>query len=289
MKKIKMMLLPVLAIVMMIAFTSCNKKNVEPGFIGIKVNLLGGEKGVQNELLGVGRYYIGVNEKLYIFPTYQVNYSYTKSVDEGKAVNQEFTFQTREGMECTTDIGLSFHFEKTKIISMFQKYHQGIDELEDIVVRNSIRDAINKVSSGMKMDSVYGNGKAVLITSVQKLVKQDLDSTGIVIDKLSLIGSIRLPASVKAALDSKNEMTQKAEQSKNEVLKAENDAKVKIAAANGEAQSLIISARAEAEANKLKTQTITPILIQYKIAEAWDGHLPTVTGGSVPMITLPTK
>jgi regulator of protease activity HflC (stomatin/prohibitin superfamily) len=169
---------------------------------------------------------------------------------------------------------------------MFQKYHQGIDELEDIVVRSSIRDALNKVSSGMKMDSVYGNGKAVLITNVQRIVKQDLDTTGIVIDKLSLIGSIRLPASVKAALDSKNEMTQKAEQSKNEVLKAENDAKVKIANANGEAQSLIINAKAEAEANRLLSQSITPTLVQYQSVQKWDGKLPQVSGGNTPFINV---
>ena len=35
---------------------------VPAGNVGIKVNLLGGDKGVDSEVLGVGRYWIGWNE-----------------------------------------------------------------------------------------------------------------------------------------------------------------------------------------------------------------------------------
>lgn len=47
----------------------CSK--VEAGHVGVKVYLLGRDKGVDSEVLGVGRYWIGWNEDLYLFPTYQ--------------------------------------------------------------------------------------------------------------------------------------------------------------------------------------------------------------------------
>lgn len=48
---------------------SCAK--VEAGYVGVRVNLLGGNKGVDSEVLGVGRYWIGWNQELYLFPTFQ--------------------------------------------------------------------------------------------------------------------------------------------------------------------------------------------------------------------------
>ena len=49
--------------------TGCSK--VEAGYVGVKVYLLGGSKGVDSEVVGVGRYWVGWNEELYKFPTFQ--------------------------------------------------------------------------------------------------------------------------------------------------------------------------------------------------------------------------
>lgn len=275
---------------LVLILTSCGQHSyVQPGFVGIKVHMYGGSKGVDNELLGVGKYWIGVNEKLYTFPTYQVNYTFTASKEEGKAVNEEFSFQTKEGMECSMDLGLAMHFEYAKISKMFQKYHQGLEDIEGIVVRNTIRDALNKIAGTMSIESIYGEGKATLIKNVEATVKEGLDSTGIVIDKLSLIGAVRIPETVKKALDAKVEMTQKTQQSEFEIQKAQADAKVKVAQAEGDAKSLLISAKAESDANKMITSSLTDQLIRYKATDKWNGILPTVTGGSIPMINIDQK
>jgi hypothetical protein len=91
---------------------SCS--SVPVGHVGVKVYLYGGDKGVNDKVLPVGRYWIGINENLYIFPTYQINYVYTQSKTEGSPENEEFTFQTKEGMECSMDLGLSMHFDPEK-------------------------------------------------------------------------------------------------------------------------------------------------------------------------------
>jgi len=284
-KSLSVLILPLLAVMLMLS--SCGQHSyVQPGYVGIKVHMYGGSKGVDNEIVGVGKYWIGINEKLYTFPTYQINYTYTVSKEEGKAVNEEFTFQTKEGMECSMDLGLSMHFEYAKIPKMFQKYHQGLEDILGIVVRNTIRDALNKTAGNMQIESVYGEGKAQLITNVQTSVKELLDSTGIVVDKLSLIGSVRFPKSVSDALNSKVEMTQKAQQAQYEVAKAEADAKVAVAKAQGEAQSVIINAKAEAEANRLVSQSITSTLVQYKAIDKWNGALSQVSGGNTPFINI---
>lgn len=49
---------------------TCIEK-VEAGYVGVKVNLLGSSKGVDTEKLGVGRYWVGINEQLFTFSTAQ--------------------------------------------------------------------------------------------------------------------------------------------------------------------------------------------------------------------------
>jgi len=285
MKKTNFFKIGVLLALVTVLFSSCRQK-VPSGYVGVKIYELGSSKGVDHEVLGVGKYYIGYNEQLFLFPTFQINYTFTKSATEGSPENEEFTFQTKEGMECSVDIGVAIHFNTNKVSIMYQTYRKGVDEIRSIVVRNEIRDVLNKKASNLPVESVYGEGKASLIENVQKVVKADLDSTGIIIDKLYLIGSIRIPDKVKAALDSKVEMTQDAQKAENEVKKAEAEAKIKIAKANGDAQSTIINAKAQATANQLLSASLTQTLVNYNAIDKWDGKLPQVSGGNTPFINL---
>jgi regulator of protease activity HflC (stomatin/prohibitin superfamily) len=273
-----------LALVSLSLFSSCSR--VDQGYVGIKVYLLGGDKGVDNEVLGVGRYWIGINEDLYLFPVYQVNYVYTADATEGSPANEEFTFQTKEGMECKMDLGVAMQFKQDKITKMFQTYRKGVEEIRAVVVRNAIRDALNISASSMSVESVYGEGKGDLIAKVQQMVKSQLDTTGIDVIKISLIGSIRIPASIKKALDEKVAMTQEAQKAENEVQRAIAKAEIAKANAEGEAASILIVAKAQADANRVLSASITQTLVNYKSVEKWNGILPTVSGSNTPFISL---
>lgn len=268
--KISFMIMSLVALLV-----SCSR--VEAGYVGVKVDLLGKDKGVQQEVLGVGRYYIGVNEELYTYPTFQINYVYTRDVQEGSHKNEEFSFQTQEGMECTVDLGVSAHFDSDKITDMFQTYRKGADEIRNVVIRNEIRDALNKVAGGVPVESVYGAGKGKLIDTVKMIIKRRLDTSGIIIDNIYLIGSIRIPSSVKEALDSKVQATQNAMKAENQVRMAEANAKIKIANAEGEAKSMDIIGDA------IKRN---PEILQQKAIEKWNGVLPQVTSTAIPFINI---
>jgi len=59
-------------------------EKVEAGYVGIRVDLLGTDQGVSNDEVGPGRYWIGINEDLYRFPTFAVNYVWTQDPNEGR-------------------------------------------------------------------------------------------------------------------------------------------------------------------------------------------------------------
>jgi regulator of protease activity HflC (stomatin/prohibitin superfamily) len=263
----KKIILAIVAVVFVLSFSSCS--SVPVGSVGVKVNKFGGEKGVDATVLSVGRYWIGWNEELYLFPTYQVNYTFTKSSTEGSPNNEEFSFQTKEGMECSVDLGIAMHYNVDKIVKMFTTYRKGEEEIRSVVVRNAVRDALNKIAGSMPVESVYGSGKGLLVDSVQKVVQQNLAATGIILDKISLIGSVRIPESVQSALNAKVQMTQDAQRVENEVAKEQAQANISIAKAKGEAESLKIKADAEAYYNRTVSSSLTPTIVQVKWIEAW--------------------
>src|SRR5437899_116066 len=64
-------------------------------------------------------------------------------------------------------------------------------------------------------------------------------------------------------------------------------AKAKVAEAARDAQAILVKAKAQAEANKLLQDALTPLLIQNKAIERWNGTLPQFTGGrAVPFLNL---
>ena len=258
---------------------------VPAGNVGIKVNLLGGDKGVESEVLGVGRYWIGWNEDLYIFPTFMQNYVWTAGVDEGSPNDESISFQTADGMTANADIGISYSIDPDKVSIIFQTYRRGVEEITDTFLRNMVRDALVKQSSNKPIEYVYGAGKSELLASVQKDVADQVAPLGINIGKIYWIGEIRLPPTVIDSINAKNAATQMAQQRQNEVAQAKAEADKKIEDARGEAESILRVAEAQAKANKLLAESLTTEFVQYQAITKWDGQLPKMTGSSaVPFI-----
>lgn len=262
---------------------------VEPGYVGIKVNKLGGDKGVNSQELGVGRYWIGMNEELYTFPTFSQSQMWTKAKTDGSPNDDSFTFQTREGLSVNADLGITYAIDPSKVTVIFQKYRKGIDEITHVYLRNMVRDAIVTEASSRPIESVYGAGKAELIESVQRRVVAETQSIGIIIEKIYLVGDLRLPDVVTDAINAKIGATQKAAQRENEVAQSRAEAEKKIAEAKGEADSKLLVAEAEAKAIKIKGDALSqnPKLVELSAVEKWNGVLPTyMMGNSTPFVNI---
>lgn len=277
MRKFKLVLFMAVAAIMF-SMSSCSK--VPAGNVGIKFHLLGGSKGVDYDVLGPGRYWIGINEELYKFPTFTQNYVWTEGQDEGSTNNEAFNFQDKQGLELTADVGITYHLIPDKVPQIFETYKRGIDEITDTFLRNMVRDELVSACSRLDVEYIYGEGRTALMDSVQAKVITQVRPIGIEIDKLYWIGRIKLPEVVKDAVDAKITATQKAQQRENELREAEAQAAKEIAKADGEAQSILRVAEAQAKANRLLNASITPTLIDYKKMEKWNGVLPQVSGAN---------
>lgn len=262
-------------IVFFVAWLFCFKM-ISPGYVGVVVDMLGDNKGVESKELHVGMHWIAPWKSVYQFPIFEQN-------DTWEGDREGFHFQTAEGMAVSADIGITFHLRSEYIPVVFQKYRRGMDEITNTFIRNYIRDAINKSASRTHIEDLY-SGKASFFEDVERNVRDDLAPIGIELSRIYLIGRFHFPSNVIAALNAKIEAMQRAQQRENELREAEAEAKKQVAKAEGQARCLLLQSESEAKANKVLSQSVTAELIQWQAVQKWDGKLPHVTSGATPFI-----
>ena len=262
-------------------------ENVEPGEVGVKVYLLGGDKGISNETIGVGWYFIPPTQKVYKFPTSQQNHVWTMDKTEGSPTDESITFQSKDGVAINVDAGVSFCVNPHKVSELFQKYRKGMTDITHIYIRSLIRDVVTSEASNYTIEEIYGEKRNTFVKSVEHDVRERLEPIGITIDSIFFVGKLRLPQTIIDAIDAKMVAAQRAIQRQNEVAEEQSAALKRVAAAQGEADSIEKIAAAQAKANDLIRKSITPELIQYELMKRWDGKLPMYSGGGVPLISLP--
>ncbi len=253
-----------------ISLSSCSK--VPAGYRGVIVNLYGSDKGVAEQSVGVGRYYTGWNSELYLFPTFLQNYSWKEE--------QAITMQTSEGLSIKTDAGITYSIQPDNVVKVFQKYRLGIDEITNTFLHNMVRDAMNEIASTMSVEQIYGAQKEVFISKVNEIVKHEAGSNGIEVEKIYLVGSFELPATVINSINSKIQASQNAMKVENEVATARAEAQKTIVEAQARGQQILINAESQAKANKILADSLTKEFVSYQAILKWDGKLPTFTGSN---------
>ena len=252
-----------------IAWVFCFKM-ISPGYVGVVVDLLGDNKGVESKELHVGMHWIAPWRSVYQFPIFEQN-------DTWEGDRKGFNFQTSEGMAVSADIGITYHLRPESIPLIFQRYRRGMDEITHVFIRNYIRDAVNKSASHTRIEDLY-SGKESFFEDVEAHVRNDLAPIGIELSRIYLIGRFHFPPNVITALNSKIEAMQRAQQRENELREAEAEAKKQVAKAEGQAKCAVVQAESEAKANHVLSQSVTPELIQWQAVQKWDGKLPHVVG-----------
>lgn len=268
----------ILLLLSVVVFASCSK--VPAGSVGIKFHLLGKAKGVDYDILKPGRYWIGINEELYLYPTQNQTKIWTSDAREGSPNDDDFNFQSTKGLKLSASVSIEYHVLPEDAPGIFEKYKTGLDEVTNKVLRNSLRDAFNMASSQLTAEQMYGKGKIKFMDEVTNIAKREANERGITIDDIYLVGNIVVPETITAALNKKIEADQLAQQKETELRATEADAKKVIAAAQGWAEAEVIKAEAKATANRKIAASITPTLVEYEKIKKWNGAPTQVAGGA---------
>lgn len=257
-----------------VVYSIFSMTTVPAGYVGVRVNLYA-DKGVANEVVGTGRYFLGINEQIYRFPTFNQLVSY----------EEPFTFQTSDAMDVRARVGVEYNISPDKAATIFQTYRKGIDDITEINLRQYISDALIKHAADMDINQLTQGGKTALMDAVLKELREKLDPVGIRIVKLSWVTDLIYPEQVKESINAKIEATQRALLRENEVAQSKAEAQKRIEEARGVAESTRLRAQAEADAIAIKARALrdNPDVMQLNAIEKWDGKLPQMMTGNTPL------
>lgn len=270
----------------LVSLTGCTR--IEPGHVGIKVNLAGSQRGVEDMPTLTGWVaYNPATTQVFEYPVFVQTAVWTRDAHEGSPNNEEISFNSKEGLIITGDLSLSYQLESGKVPEFYVKFRN--DDLTQFThgfLRNVARDIFNEVAGKLAVDEIYGPRKEEFLIEVRKRLNDQMSPIGVHIEQLGFIGAPRPPQAVIDAINAKIAATQQAMRAENELRTAEAEAAKAIAKARGEAESMIARARGEAESNELLRRSISPELVQWRMMQVteaavqkWDGRRPMVEGG----------
>lgn len=255
-------------------------ERIDAGHVGVKVNMYGDGKGVDDVTEVTGWvFYNPLSTKIVEFPTYVQHIEYTRKVDEYGEVesDESFIINSKDGSEFHVSPILNYSVRREKVPYIFSKYRVELSLVEQGFLKTAVYDAFRIVANSYTADELIGNREKFEI-KVRQVLQKQLEPEGFMLSQFT--SNLVYPETFKKAIEAKNNAVQAALRAQNEVKTAEAQAKIKIAKAEGNAQAMLTSAKAEAEANRLKQQTITPMLLQLEWINKWDGKLPSTQLGS---------
>ena len=262
-----------LGVVLVAGFAIIGLERIDAGHVGIKVNLIGTGKGVDNATEVTGWvFYNRFTTKIVEFPTFVQHKEYRKTEDS----DESFVINSKDGSEFHVSPLLNYSVQREKVPYIFTKYRVELDAIEAGFLKTAVYDAFRVVANSYTADELISN-RELFENKVRKNLETHLLPEGFILAQFT--SNLVYPETFKKAIEAKNNAVQSALRAENEVKTAEAQAKIKVATAAGNAQAMLTSAKAEAEANRLKQQTITPMLLQLEWVNKWDGQLPNTMLG----------
>lgn len=244
----------ILLFLVSLAAVSC--KRVDAGYEGILVKQYGSQRGVQEASLVTGRvWYNPLTEDVVQYPVFFQTADY-----------EAFSVNAKDGSIFDIDPMLNYRVIPTKSPEIFVKYRKDIYELQKTIILTYVKDVFKNVFNTYSTDDILSK-REQFDAQVTKILADELRKEGLEVGQMTF--GMRYPESINKAIEAKNAAMQIAQQKENEL---------RVAKAN--AEIMITQAKAEAEANRLRQQTLTNLLIQQQFIEKWDGK--TAIYGNAP-------
>jgi len=176
---------------------------------------------------------------------------------------------------------MNFHIDPAYVNDLYQKV--GLD-FADKVIDPAFNDFVKEVVPTYPIGEILPKREEIRQRAMKKL-GDNLSRYHIIVDDI-YFANIRFSTGYEGAVEAKQVAQQQVETQKQVLAQREIEAQQKVATAKGEAESILVVAQGQAKANDALSRSITPILVQYKGVEKWNGILPQVSGGAVPFIDL---
>jgi len=252
---------------------------IQPGNVGVVFNRWSGAL----KTVGQGvAWRIPWITQVQSYPVALRTYTMVERSEEGTVRGDDsIDLPTKEGQHIRQDISVTYNTSQDKAGDVFRSFRGAeIADIEATFIRRTIITVAQNAAGQMSLTDLISNQRGQLQEHIQEDLQVQMNKMGFVVDKVNL-GASHLPDAIEKQMQQKMGAQQNAQQADYELQRQQTLAKAKVAEAEGDAQATLVKAKAQAEANRLLQEALTPLLIQNKAIERWDGTLPQFTGGGV--------
>lgn len=184
----------------------------------------------------------------------------------------EASAASRDLQTVSSVIALNFHVDPTQVGNIYQNVGQ---EYKARIVDPIIQESVKASTAKFTAEELITKREEVR-DAIKNHISEKLQGTGIIVDSFNIV-NFDFSKSFNEAIEAKVTAEQNALAAKN-----------KLEQVKYEAQQAIEEARGKAEALRVESAAIAsnPSIVQLRAIEKWDGHMPQVTGGSMPLINI---
>jgi len=257
---------------------------IQPGNVGVVFNRWSGAL----KTVGQGvAWRIPWITQVQSYPIALRTYTMVQRSEEGTRGDDSIDLPTKEGQHIRQDISVTYNTSQEKAGDVFRSFRGAeIADIEATFIRRTIITVAQNAAGQMSLTDLISNQRGQLQEHIQGDLQVQMNKMGFVVDKVNL-GASHLPDAIEKQMQQKMGAQQNAQQADYELQRQQTLAKAKVAEAEGDAQATLVKAKAQAEANRLLQEALTPLLIQNKAIERWNGTLPQFTGGgAIPFLNL---
>ena len=176
---------------------------------------------------------------------------------------------------------MNFHIDPSYVNDLYQRV--GLD-FANKVIDPAFNDFVKEVVPIYQITEILPKREDIRKRAMIKL-GDNLARYHIIVDDI-YFANIRFSPEYEKAIEAKQVAQQQVETQRQVLFQREIEAQQKVATAKGEAESILVVAQGQAKANEALSRSISPILVQYKSIEKWNGILPQVSGGGIPLIDI---
>jgi regulator of protease activity HflC (stomatin/prohibitin superfamily) len=264
-------------------FCVASCKTIDPGYVGIKINYYGDDKGVSSYPVVTGRqFYNPFTTRILEYPSFIQTVNFRNKQNDND-IDESLMFSSKPGTRFNTEVFVSYHLIPDKIPNFYIKFrNDDLTIFSHSFLRNIVRDSFAEESVRYDDEELYATLKEEFLHKAKLRITERMLEYGVTVDQVGFLTGPNPPKSVEQSINEKAEAIQLA-------IKTENQ----LRHVKAEADKVIAEAEGRAKANRLLNDSTTPQILEWKRMDLqekalskWDGKLPQtmIPGSSLPMI-----
>jgi prohibitin 2 len=262
--------------------SGCGCEQVEAGNVGV-VKHLGA---LQPNVLPEGFHWINVLDDVIEVGT------------QTWAQTAEATGASKDLQAVHTKVTVQWSTAPDRAVCLVQKFGEGPGMWSGGIMEPAIQEVVKAVSAKYTAEQLIthrADAKAAIEEALNIFVKKTLESrkcdNAVRIANVAVTNfefSKEFNASIEAKVKAEQDALRAENEKRTRITQAEAKAKEQTLAAEATAFSIEAESKARAAAIERESKALAsnPALVQLRIAEKWDGKLPTMTGASIPLLNM---